>query len=55
MINYQKDNFEGSIEDIMNSVNNILNNTGEGFETEEDTEESEMLKKRNSKSNQKEV
>ena len=52
MINYQKDNFEGSLEDIMKSVNDILNNTGDGYETEEELEESEVLKKRN---NQKEV
>lgn len=48
MINYQKDDFDGSIEDIMKSVNKILQGTGEGFETDEITEdeESEIIKKR---------
>ena len=56
MINYQKDDFDGSFEDIMNSINNILNNTGEGYETEENTEEEdEMLKKRYEKINRNEV
>ena len=56
MINYQKDDFDGSFEDIMNSINNILNNTGEGYETEENIEEEdEMLKKKNEKINRNEV
>ena len=48
MIKYEKDDFDGTIEDIMNSVNELLNNTGDGFETE-DSEESEMLKRRKSR------
>ena len=47
MLTYKKDDFDGSFDDILNSVNNILNGTGEGYETEEELEESEMLKKRN--------
>ena len=47
MLTYKKDDFDGTFDDIMNSVNNILNGTGEGYETEEELEESEMLKKRN--------
>ena len=43
----ERDDFDGSFDDILNSVNNLLNGTGEGFETEEELEESEMLKKRN--------
>ena len=48
MINYKKDNFDESLEDIMKSVNKILNGTGEGFETNEiqEDEESEIIKKR---------
>ena len=47
MLTYKKDDFDGTFDDIMNSVNNILNGTGDGYETEEELEESEMLKKRN--------
>ncbi len=54
MINYQKDDFDGSFEDIMKSINSILNNTGEGFETDENTKENEILKKRNEKNIRKE-
>lgn len=36
MLTYNKDDFDGTLEDIMKSVNDILNNTGEGFETVED-------------------
>ena len=46
MINYQKDDFDGSLEDIMESINSLLVKTGKGLETEEDKEESEMLRKR---------
>lgn len=38
MIKYQKDDFDGSFDDIMKSVNDILNKTGEGYETAESNE-----------------
>lgn len=38
MINYEKDDFDESLEDIMKSLNSILNSTGEGFETTEEEE-----------------
>lgn len=40
MIDYQKDDFDGSLDDIMKSINKILNSTGKGFETKEEEEES---------------
>lgn len=46
MINFEKDDFDGTLDDIMNSINDLLNGTGEGFETDEILEESEMLKRR---------
>ena len=33
MINFVKDDFDESIEDIMKSVNQILEKTGKGYET----------------------
>lgn len=39
MIKYQKDDFDGSFDDIMDSINDILNNTGEGYETDEKEDE----------------
>ncbi len=39
MIDYKKDDFDGSLDDIMKSINDILNGTGEGFETEEEDKE----------------
>ena len=42
MIDYKKDDFDGNLDDIMESINKILNKTGEGFET---TEEEEKEKK----------
>lgn len=41
MINYQKDDFDGTLEDIMESVNNILKKTGKGYEIEEKKKEEE--------------
>ncbi len=41
MINYQKDDFDGTLDDIMKSVNELLENTGDGFETKEDKKEKE--------------
>lgn len=45
MLTYNKDDFDGTLEDIMDSINEILNKTGEGFETVE--EEDEIEKKEN--------
>ena len=39
MLTYNKDDFDESLDDIMKSVNNILNNTGDGYETKEDEED----------------
>lgn len=40
MLTYNKDDFDGTLDDIMKSVNDILNKTGKGYETiEEDKEE----------------
>ena len=36
MIDYKRDDFDGTLEDIMESINDILNKTGEGFETKEE-------------------
>lgn len=33
MLEVKRDDFDESLEDIMNSINGILNKTGEGFET----------------------
>ena len=41
MIKYSKDDFDESLEDIMQSVNKILNKTGKGYETKELDEEKE--------------
>ena len=38
MIDYKKDDFDGSLDDIMESINKILNKTGEGYETIEEEE-----------------
>ncbi len=39
MLTYNKDDFDESLEDIMKSVNSILNKTGKGYETTEEDEE----------------
>ena len=39
MLTYSKDDFDESLEDIMESVNSILNKTGKGYETKEDSNE----------------
>lgn len=38
MLTYSKDDFDESLEDIMQSVNEILNKTGKGYETVEEDE-----------------
>lgn len=39
MLTYNKDDFDGTLDDIMKSVNDILNKTGKGYETVEDEKE----------------
>ena len=40
MLSFEKEKFEENLEDIMASINDLLENTGEGFETlEEDKKE----------------
>ena len=41
MLTYKKDDFDGNLDDIMESVNKILNKTGEGYETTEDNKSAE--------------
>ena len=44
MLTYNKDDFDGTLDDIMESVNKILNRTGEGFETMEEEEKEKRNK-----------
>ena len=39
MLTYNKDDFDGTLDDIMKSVNDILNKTGKGYETVKEDEE----------------
>ena len=39
MLEVKRDDFDQSLEDIMNSINGILNKTGKGYETKEEEEE----------------
>ena len=39
MLEVKRDDFDESLEDIMTSLNSILNKTGVGFETTEEKEE----------------
>lgn len=41
MLSFEKEKFEENLDDIMDSINDILRKTGEGFETEEEEEEEE--------------
>ena len=45
MLEVKKDNFDESLEDIMTSINGILNKTGKGYQTTENDEEEEKDKK----------
>ncbi len=45
MLTYNKDDFDESLEDIMKSVNEILNKTGKGYETAEDSKEKKNKEK----------
>lgn len=38
MLEVKRDDFDESLEDIMNSINGILKKTGNGFETTEEEE-----------------
>lgn len=41
MLTYNKDDFDGTLDDIMKSVNDILNKTGKGYETIDEEKEPE--------------
>ena len=41
MLTFEKEKFEENLDDIMNSVNEILNKTGNGYETTEDEKNEE--------------
>ena len=46
MLEVKRDDFDESLEDIMDSINGILKKTGKGYETEEeDKEEKDESKK----------
>ena len=36
MLSFEKERFEENLDDIMDSINEILNRTGEGYETNDD-------------------
>ncbi len=38
MLEVKRDDFDESLEDIMASINGILNKTGKGYETKEDND-----------------
>lgn len=44
MLEVKRDDFDENLDDIMNSINGILNKTGKGYETKEDDEEKEENK-----------
>ncbi len=44
MINYEKDDFDGNLDEIMESINNILKKTGKGYETIDESEKKEKKK-----------
>ena len=44
MLSFEKEKFEENLDDIMDSINDILGKTGEGFETEEEEEDEEENK-----------
>ena len=45
MIEVKRDDFDESLEDIMASINSILNKTGKGYETKEDNDDENDNKK----------
>lgn len=44
MLEVKRDDFDENLDDIMNSINGILNKTGKGYETKEEDEEKEENK-----------
>ena len=44
MLEVKRDDFDESLEDIMDSINGILKKTGKGYETEEEEEKDESKK-----------
>ena len=44
MLAYNKDDFDGTLDYIMKSVNDILNKTGKGYETTEEKEKRTIKK-----------
>lgn len=49
MLEVKRDDFDENLEDIMNSINGILNKTGKGFETVETKKEKESKKEEENK------
>ena len=45
MLEVKRDDFDESLEDIMDSINSILKKTGKGYETEENEDDDEKNKK----------
>ena len=45
MLEVKRDDFDESLEDIMASINSILNKTGNGYETKEDNDDENDNKK----------
>ena len=45
MLEHKLENFDESLEDIMESINGILKKTGKGFETTEDNKKENNEKK----------
>lgn len=45
MLEVKRDDFDESLEDIMESINGILNKTGKGYETKEDNDDENDNKK----------
>jgi len=45
MLEVKRDDFDESLEDIMVSINSILNKTGKGYETKEDNDDENDNKK----------
>lgn len=45
MLEHKLENFDESLEDIMESINGILKKTGKGFETKEDNKKEKDEKK----------
>lgn len=46
MLTYNKDDFDGTLDDIMESVNKILEKTGDGYETVGEENEDKNKSKR---------